>query len=107
MARTADKPENHTRNQRRRAVGVPADCLRRKGRISKGSAATRPRQNSQGARQATPASSEARLTVAIKSVEARHEVKVSRLREWPESMGKSPREQALKNELRKLLDMDA
>jgi hypothetical protein len=32
---------------------------------------------------------------------------VSRLRQWLESVGKSPREQALKHELRKLLDMDA
>lgn len=49
----------------------------------------------------------ARLTVAIKAVEARHEVNVSRLRAWLESSGKSPREQALKHELRKLLDGDA
>lgn len=49
----------------------------------------------------------ARLTVAVRSVEARHEVDMLRLREWLSSNGKSPREQALKHELRKLLDMDA
>lgn len=46
----------------------------------------------------------ARLTVAVRAVEARHEVKLSRLQEWLNSVGKSPREQALKHELRKLLD---
>ncbi len=49
----------------------------------------------------------ARVTVAVRSVEARHEVDVSRLREWLGSNGKSPREQALKHELRKLLGWDA
>jgi hypothetical protein len=45
----------------------------------------------------------ARLTVAVKAVEARHEVKLSRLQEWLNSGGRSPREQALKNDLRKML----
>lgn len=48
----------------------------------------------------------ARLTVAIRSVEARHEINLSQLQAWLSSQGKSPREQALKYDLRKLLGWD-
>jgi hypothetical protein len=48
----------------------------------------------------------ARLTVAVKAVESRHEVNLSKLQAWLSSTAKSPREQALKHELRKLLDWD-
>jgi len=44
-----------------------------------------------------------RLTVAVRSVEARHEVSLSKLQAWLGSQGKSPREQALKVDLRKML----
>lgn len=45
----------------------------------------------------------ARLTVAVRSVEVRHEVNLSQVQAWLGSAGKSPREQALKHGLRKLL----
>lgn len=45
----------------------------------------------------------ARLTVSVRSVEARHEVSLSKLQAWLGSQGKSPREQGLKYDLRKML----
>ena len=45
----------------------------------------------------------ARLTVAVKREEARHQLSVRQLEEWLQGAGKSPREQALKVRLKEAL----
>jgi len=44
-----------------------------------------------------------RLSVVVKAPSTRHELMVAKLQSWLGSNGKSPNEQALKNELRQLL----
>ena len=44
-----------------------------------------------------------RLRVEVKAIEARHEVRVDQLETWLAGGGKSPREEVLKERLRKVL----
>lgn len=50
-------------------------------------------------------SANTRLKVILKAEETSHEVSVHVLEQWLQSMGKSPREQALKHRLRELLNI--
>jgi hypothetical protein len=50
-------------------------------------------------------SANTRLKVTLKAEETSHEVSVHMLEQWLQSMGKSPREQALKHRLRELLNV--
>lgn len=44
-----------------------------------------------------------RLTVTLKAMEARHEIRVAQLESWMNAAAKSPREKVIKEKLRALL----